>query len=430
MKPRNGLTVRPERVFTPFAATIWVLIALWVGRVTVFVRQRSTADFAHVDATAAVQVAITVLIGLLVFFAPRASAMWRDIARTSIVAFLAYYALCLVSSGWSPLPQYTAYRSVEYAIMILAIMLAIRDSGGFEAAERAVLAVTMLVIILTLAGHVRLVGFSTDLVKWHTNSYSAAAGMLFVYCAGELLSAQSRRKSLLRWLAVVGFAVLALGTSTASNIAALLGLVVIAVLAKSRKMLAGILAAAIVVVPLTLLLEVRSEAVTKAVFGGKSTEEVTSLKNRSTVWESYFETFLKSPVIGHGFAIVSTGRGNLMMSRPHNSVLSVLLGTGLVGLALGGFAALRLLLEALGAARAGVPGGLGSLAALLTALVNSLAMPLVFDQFEESSVVFVAFAGLLVLWVRRQRSRAGRPTTHPEGRMVRRSRFIAPSVRD
>jgi O-antigen ligase len=422
--------MRSERAFTPFAVMIWILIALWVARVTVFVRQRSTADFAQVDATAAVQVVITGLIALLVFFAPRASTMWRDIARTSVVAFLAYYALCLVSSGWSPLPQYTAYRSIEYATMILAIMLAVRDSGGFEAAERAVLAGALLVIVLTLAGHVRLVGFSTDLAQWHTNSYSAAAGMVFVYCAGELLSAQARRKRLLRWVALVGFAALALGTSTASNIASLLGLVVIAVLAKKRKMLVGILAAAIVVVPLTLLLEVRSDAVTKAVLGGKSSEEVASLKNRGTVWQSYFEAFLESPVVGHGFAIVSTGRSNHMMSRPHNSILSMLLGTGLIGLAFGAFAALRLLLEALGAARSGMAGGLGSLAALLTALVNSLAMPLVFDQFEESSVVFFAFAGLLVLWVRRHRTRVGLPVIHPEVRPTRRSRFVVPSVRE
>jgi O-antigen ligase len=119
-----------------------------------------------------------------------------------------------------------------------------------------------------------------------------------------------------------------------------------------------------------------------------------------------------------------------MMSRPHNSILSMLLGTGLIGLAFGAFAALRLLLEALGAARSGMAGGLGSLAALLTALVNSLAMPLVFDQFEESSVVFFAFAGLLVLWVRRHRTRVGLPVIHPEVRPTRRSRFVVPSVRE
>jgi len=45
------------------------------------------------------------------------------------------------------------------------------------------------------------------------------------------------------------------------------------------------------------------------------------------------------------------------------------------------------------------PGAIGCAAAISTGLVNSLAMPLIFDEWEESSLVLVSVITFMTLYV-------------------------------
>ncbi len=104
-------------------------------------------------------------------------------------------------------------------------------------------------------------------------------------------------------------------------------------------------------------------------------------------------------MIGHGFAVLSTGRGQVFSTSPHNSIFSVLLGTGLLGFMFAITYVFRALREFFRTSRLRLPGAIGCTAGIIAALVNSLAMPLVFDEWEESSLVFASITAFMVLFV-------------------------------
>lgn len=382
------------------AILLWFLTLAWVARVTIFIRRRAGTDFAVVDATAIVQILITLVILAIALGSGRTFAMWGMTRRTSIRTLLVYYAICFVSVAWSVLPEYSAYRAIEYISMILGVSLAVFCAPNFRGAERAVLMVTLLVIAMTLIGQTRIHGgISLDVSFWHTNSYTVGAAMLFVYCLGEFGRATGKRRRLLTAMGVVGFLVLALGTSTTSNIATMVGIMIVAMLSRNSKLLiwGGMLA--VLMVLFILLGDVEKEELGRTVLGGKSVQDIVELDHRGGLWESLFDLYLDSPVIGHGFAVISTGRGNVTAARPHNSLLSVLLGTGSLGfifLVVYGFRVFR---ETMRPVRDRREGALGATGALATGLVNSLGMPMVFDQYEESSLAFVSFTALSIFWV-------------------------------
>jgi O-antigen ligase len=117
------------------------------------------------------------------------------------------------------------------------------------------------------------------------------------------------------------------------------------------------------------------------------------------MWESFFDLILESPTIGHGFAVLSTGRGGVFSADPHNSIFSVLLGTGLIGLIVVLIYFFRLLREFFRTSFLRLPGAIGCGAGLATGLVNTLTMTLVLDEWEESSLIFACLSALLVFFV-------------------------------
>ncbi len=71
----------------------------------------------------------------------------------------------------------------------------------------------------------------------------------------------------------------------------------------------------------------------------QSTEEIGSLSGRSSMWEAMWESFMESPLIGHGYFVTSS-TGELYMWyvaknwTAHNVLLQALVTTGIVGTSL------------------------------------------------------------------------------------------------
>ena len=134
-------------------------------------------------------------------------------------------------------------------------------------------------------------------------------------------------------------------------------------------------------------------------FTGKRTGEILNLGGRTQMWEELWYHFMRSPIIGHGFAVIAKGGGQLFSSKPHNSLLSVLIGTGMIGMSVIIMYGFRLIRELLVTSTRRCQGAVGSIGALATGLVNSLATPFIFSQWEEASVVFALFTGFFILFV-------------------------------
>jgi O-antigen ligase len=255
---------------------------------------------------------------------------------------------------------------------------------------------------MTMVVNVKLRGFSFSLSTWHTNSYSAVSAMLFCYCLGEFkMSSGTRRRLLLRY-GTFGLATLVLGTSTASYAAAAWGALLILLL--RRNVLLGLVGGWVLAIVLVMGLDLSGFG--EALMFGKSEQDYATLSGRTLIWDELFRFVKQSPLIGHGFAVLSTGRGQVFSSQPHNSVFSILLGTGFIGLSIVIAFLVKLIADSLRCLKFLRPGAIGCICAINAALVNSLAMPLIFDEWEESSLALTAFlaffASKVVIPVRKE----------------------------
>lgn len=383
----------------PFSIILWILLLAWVARVTIFIRLRSGSSFSAVDATAAVQIIIVFLILILVFLSSRLPRVWSQTSGSSFQYLIYYYMFSAISAIWSTIPEYTFYRATEYLAMILGVLVALSLLKDFRKAEFIVLLIAFVVIIFTLIGHIRVVGFSLDWSRWHTNSFSVSAAMLLIYCLGEYLTADRKRKVRLLSFGTFGFFIVVLGTSTASNISTLFGLFMIAFLSRSLKLYLLTTLLTAIIVPIALLIEVKGSTITQQLFAGKSAEDVYKLEHRGDLWEYFFNIFLENPIVGHGFSVLSDSSGTSFVSHTHSSLFAILVGTGIIGFFIAFIYGLKLIRELIPPVLQHQIGAIGAATAILTALVNSLSMPMVFSLYEESSLVFLSFSALALLFV-------------------------------
>jgi O-antigen ligase len=382
-------------ILVPLA--LWCLSLAWITRVTVFIRQRG--DFATVDAYAGVQIAIVLLAGLTVLASGRLFALLPRLVATSILALVAYYAVCAVSAIWSPLPPFSLYRAVEVIILLLSTFVALGYAKDFRRAETVVLTLSLIVMVLTVFARMKTRSFSLSMEDLHTNSYTAIGGMVFLYCLGEILNADGRRRFVLGGFGLIGFSGLAIGTSSGSNVATVVGLAAILVLARNAKLFVIMGVGGIVLAPLLAMVALEKDLVYQILFPGKSQENIETMTGRTTMWQGFLDEIYTHPMIGQGFAVLSSGRGQVLLSQPHNSFFSVMLGTGLLGMSFVLWFLGKLFFECWRTAMQKRPGAIGCASAMAMGIVNSLTNPFIFDKWEEATLIIVCFLALFTHFV-------------------------------
>jgi O-antigen ligase len=204
---------------------------------------------------------------------------------------------------------------------------------------------------------------------------------------------------LLRWVGFFALAVLILGTSSASFIATLAGILFTAILYRKVALFVIGMFIVVVTVLINMLVNIDFSVLFPILFPGKSEVEIYTMTGRLQMWEMFFDLISQSPIIGHGFAVLSTGRGQVFADDPHNSIFSVLLGTGLIGLTVVLIYFFRLLREFLRTSFHRLPGAIGCGVGIAAGLVNTLSMTLVFDEWEESSIIFACLNSLFIFFV-------------------------------
>lgn len=383
---------------------LFCILAIIV-RQTVLVHGRSLAEFTAVDIYASLDIAIVCLAVFVLVFSGSVGRTWSLLRRTPALWLCGYYAFCATSSLWSALPIYSLYRALEYLVLFFAAFTAIAQYPDFAAAERAFLRVGMMTIVLEMCLNLRYLGFSLSLQAWHTNTYGASAAMLFCYCLGEYLamtkaerSEAQKRSRRLRRFGIFSLCILALSTSSASNVATTLGcLLIFLLLRRFWLVLSGLCFG------LLLFLSGRGGGIFRVLlFPGKSEQAIEGASGRLYLWEFCWHKFLQSPAVGYGFGafrVISKG----LATHAHNAVFSVLIGTGMVGVILFALFALRLWwITIVEVWRRGV-GTVGFAGALAAAFVNSLGIPLMADRWIPTSIVFVWLLGLFLVHVRAPR---------------------------
>jgi O-antigen ligase len=395
---------KPELVLSSSAWPQWLPRLLWglllalAIRFTVFIRQREGGSFGEVDTNAGAEVIIVLGTLFLLLFAPAFRMAFSHVRRSSLLWLTGLYLLGMVSALWSPMPAYSAFRAVEQISQLLAVVAVLAMERDALQAERKVLLVFIACLVLDWSTVVKFYGLSLALGAWHTNTYSASAGMVTCYCAAELMSGRKYARNRL-WLfgAVALFAVI-LGTSAASNIAVAIGLAFAALSTRNWKVLSGCL----LVLVMVGLASMMDRNMFSILLAGKDPEAVKTLTGRTHLWELYLPRFLDSPLLGEGYA-VSSRLSDLYTTNTHSSPVSVLMGLGVVGGAVFVVWLIALLGENARAVIKRRPFALGCASGLLAGLINSLSCAYLGEGYSIVTLMFNSMLTFFVIFVAHRR---------------------------
>jgi O-antigen ligase len=378
---------------------IFIAHFAFIARQKIF--QRGRLNFDALDTYAAVDVFVVSFLALVLLCSGKTFHFLSRAYKSSVFWLLAYYLLCALSAVWSSRPAYSLYRSVEFMVFFISLAVAVSYSSGFEKAEKRVLLLSLLSVFVQMGIHMRS-GNLLSLWTWHTNAYTASAAVIFVYCAGEYLalgkqkvSENRGRRRMLFIFGCLSLPLLALGTSSASNVAALFGVVVI-LLAQRKIWLVMLITYAAV---LLFLLGGGLESLMKFVFPFKTEEEIATGGGRADIWNFYIARIADSPIWGYGLGVLPTKGGRAMAALSHNFVFSILIGTGFLGLTIFLIFAVKLAAELIRSFRRKIEGSAGALGAMAAGFVNSLSMPMIADRWVTASFAFFSILALFIIHV-------------------------------
>jgi O-antigen ligase len=325
-------------------------------------RVRTTDDIAAdpLDAAGLVRVGCVGLAGLLALIALVWPAPYQQRAGRTPLPFRLYGAYVLVVFAGAPLsvePLLTAYRGVELATAVL-VLLAARQRVGLEAIPRigATLYWFMVALVAVVWAEVALFPSlavapllnQAAPVPWNIQGVYPSIASNGVGTLGVTLTiwslARARDRSgqalpplVAYLLAAVGVATLLASQYRTGYGALVVGLGVLLALRNRRLLVVGVLLGA--AGWLAFLGPSVVKEATPFLLRGQSTEEARGLTSRVEWWEASIPVWKKSPLVGRGLL---TGTRFEVLARLglrdtggiHNTWIEVLVGTGLVGLAL------------------------------------------------------------------------------------------------
>jgi hypothetical protein len=375
-----------------------LLILGWVVRVTIFVRRRTKGDFSDVDTVATVQIALVLLLAACLVFSRGLAPLLKLMPKKAAGILLLYYVFGALSAVWSASPMYSLYRASEVIVLLVAVSLIMSYSQNAAAAERTMLAASLIVIVLqayTQGG--------VQLVAWRSNSYPAMAAIVFCYCVGELLSRPTSQRRFLLIMAIVSAGFVVRGMSTASFIATICGVAVALKLSPNGRLV-------------VILLLVIAVAVGGVIVGGHVRDvllpgkpenyDVAGMSGRVQLWSDYADQIVQHPVLGSGFDMLSRVAG--FATNSHNSAIAALGGTGLVGSSILLVWVALVAKEIFISLRTNLPGARGVAAGLTAAIVNSCTIAFLGEHFLTTTVVFGLLMAFHTLFVARTAANGAR----------------------
>jgi O-antigen ligase len=364
------------------------LAFLALFRLTVLIRRRSDNSFDIIDTYAAFDILITGLTVLFLIFNRNLNRSVTDIIQKSAGIFLLYYLLCVFSSLWSPLPEYSFFRSIQIISQLLVIFIAIYENRSFINAEKFVLRTIIILISIDIIGSLFRSNFNFSTILLHTNSYSNSAAMLCSYCLNEYFIGYNKRRRMLRNYGIVSLILTLVGTSATSNIALVCGLFFTGIFSRNTKYRFVLILITIFFIAFGLASQTTLRLVSHQILlAGKDPDRVRTLTGRIPMWEYYFERAQEKPISGHGFAI-ATRIGGFYATTTHNFLLSVFLDLGVLGLLIVLWAVCRVISEMKQAGQNGAMGRTGLIGVFITAFVACQSAPFVAVVWSAPSAVF------------------------------------------
>jgi len=373
--------------YFPRTKLFGVLIFAFLVRIYVF--SRGKTDATALDIYNIIQIGITFILSGLMVIRKDLRIVLKILFRSPVGAIIYLYILGIISSFWSVLPVFSAYFGFEGLVYLLAIGIVLFNQNSMRQTEKLLITASIGFILLILLGIVKNNGFRINLFTWHTNTYSVIAAMLFSYCLGELSNKNRHvtniERKLLRQGLLAGLLFVFLGTSSASNIAALSGFVVVVFMSGKP----AFKALSVLFLMLVLVLNYfYGDWLFNLIFPGKTISSVEMMSGRITLWSSYMDKILEKPYLGWGFAAFSRVQG-LYNVHTHNSIIEIFGGVGIIGLFLFVMYIFKVFSKFIRLLR--YPYIQGIISAVTAGLVNSNAISIIGNPTGVLFITFVAW---------------------------------------
>lgn len=319
------------KIYKLFPKDIWI----WTLVSFIFVLRKTIFNVARdVGSTAAVVDRGTSLLVLGIcasaFVLMRHTRDFKFVRRNTS-SFVNYYIFCVISILWAGNFISVFFKAAEVIMSFLICAFVIHKIQNLKLAVYYTIIASTAITYCDFGNHLIQAGFTAD----HTNGYSVSA-MIAI-----LLALASVKYDVLNFKDVVffiGLDVLALilGTSSASYMATIVGLLCLYGSGKKGKNVIGIgLLAILGYIVYTMF----SDKIQELVFYGKSADAIKSGTGRREIWDAAFKSFSDHKLLGSGFFVGERNLyqyGSIMVLSAHNGFLSVLVNTGIVGIVLFG----------------------------------------------------------------------------------------------
>lgn len=320
-----------KKTVKAYPQSIWLLTLiefLFISRKTIFNVSRDVGDYsATVDSSTSLAM---VGIACSFLFIIKYQRFIKQIQKM-MMGLLGVYVLSALSCLWSGNTFSILFKVTEvfaniYVVGIILILL-------YRSCDTKHI-IYYIIIFCLIATYAEVLpemsrkGFGFH----HTNAYSYSAMIALLLCIG-CIRFKLFKITELKWSLILAFAAWLGGTSTASYIACLAGLFL---LYSSSKTGLSIKNTLIILVLCITMYTYFGDVVYSFIRAGHSEEEMQSGTGRSVIWEAAYMSFKDNPLLGSGFVVgeremcMKNGYDFQVLSA-HNSFISVIVNTGLVG---------------------------------------------------------------------------------------------------
>ncbi len=304
----------------------WLLLLFPVFLRAVY-RRRGLDAVAEVDASAMLQVGMTAICGLYAVhrWTSAGQSLRRALTRTSLVWLSLYGLLAVVSAAWSGMPELTLFRGGQVLVYLVLAADALATLGTIQNLIRFQLCYAA---VVCLTWQLPLLQYNFSLTALHSSQVPGAiVGMVFT---GWMLEGR-------QWRMMHAFLIvmLLLGTSSATYVSVLGGLVVVLFTLRRRFALGVLLLGLATAMTVSYPQEIKN-----IVFYGKSEGNIRTASGRLPTWQWLVRNQMQdAPLAGYGFAFGEARArlyniGGLRMQHMHSSVMSAFVNLGLLGLTL------------------------------------------------------------------------------------------------
>lgn len=384
------------------------LIAAWLGllaflqifRNTFLVRQRDRDDYTSLDLYNMINVA-AVLLALATFvMAPPIHRALKRLWDGPLRWYIVFYILAGLTFVYASSMVFAIYRSLEMVANILLAGLIMIFAGSRDAARRVLLWGALAGLVSNFTWHALTFGISPSGLK--SNNYPVVALMGMIMCVGLIQGGVKTRLLYPKILLPLFVFFWIAGTSSASMISGLFGIGVMLMVSKrGRVNIPGIALLGIVAyISATFL----AEPLLEFLFPGKSLERIGGLSGRWSMWMGYMQAIVERPIHGWGFPTgekeyLRIALGGVSVMSTHNSVLSVLVNTGLIGFSAFMIAIVQTVVWCFKGASAENPEARVMMGAIAAVLLNSMSYPIIGSHWFWTSTYFFALVAYMGLYV-------------------------------